>query len=87
MTETLIHGYSSDSTEEELPNEYQHDRILKMKVFKRLWAIVLWIKVALALEGLMMQETVVPDTNQPSTTSHSKTLSHHKGRLYNTIPL
>ena len=50
MTETLAHGYSSESTPRELSNEYQHDRA-KM-VFKNLWVIVLWTKVALALEGL-----------------------------------
>ena len=38
MTETLANGYSSESTQRELSNEYQHD--------------VLWMKVALALEGL-----------------------------------
>ena len=27
MTETLAHGYLSDSTQRELFNEYQHDRI------------------------------------------------------------
>ena len=28
MTETLAHGYSSESTPRELFNEYQHDRVL-----------------------------------------------------------
>ena len=27
MTETLPHGYSSDSAQRELSNEYQHDRV------------------------------------------------------------
>ena len=27
MTETLAHGYSSESAQQELPNEYQHDRV------------------------------------------------------------
>ena len=27
MTETLVHGYSSESTHRELSNEYQHDRV------------------------------------------------------------
>ena len=27
MTETLAHGYSSESTQQELSNEYQHDRV------------------------------------------------------------
>ena len=28
MTETLAHGYSSESAQRELSNEYQHDRVL-----------------------------------------------------------
>ena len=27
MTETLLYGYSSESTQQELSNEYQHDRV------------------------------------------------------------
>ena len=27
ITETLAHGYSSESTQKELSNEYQHDRV------------------------------------------------------------
>ena len=29
MTETLAHGYSIDSTRQELSNEYQNDRVQK----------------------------------------------------------
>ena len=29
MTETLAHGYSFDSTQRELSNEYEHDRFLQ----------------------------------------------------------
>ena len=50
MTETLAHGHSFESTQQELSNEYQHDRV-KM-VFKSLCVLVLWAKVASALEGL-----------------------------------
>ena len=50
MTETLAHGYSTDSTYRELSNEYQHDRV--SMVFKNLCIIVLWTKVASAFEGL-----------------------------------
>ena len=50
MTKILSHGYSSDSTQWEFSNEYQHDRVYI--VFKNLYVIVLWMKVALALEGL-----------------------------------
>ena len=28
MTETLAYGYSSESTQQVLSNEYQHDRVL-----------------------------------------------------------
>ena len=27
LTETLAHGYSCESTQQELSNEYQHDRV------------------------------------------------------------
>ena len=27
MSETLAYGYSSESTDQELSNEYQHDRV------------------------------------------------------------
>ena len=40
MTETLAHGYSSESTQRELSYEYQLDRV-KM-IFKNLCVIVLW---------------------------------------------
>ena len=50
MTETLAHRYSSEGTQRELSNEYQHDRVTM--VFKNLCVLVLWMKVALALEGL-----------------------------------
>ena len=50
MTETLANGYSSKSTQQELSNEYQHDRV--WMVFKDHCVLVLWMKVDLALEGL-----------------------------------
>ena len=50
MTETLANGYSSKSAQRELSNEYQHDRV--QIVFKNLCILVLWMKVASALEGL-----------------------------------
>ena len=50
MTETLARGYSSESAQQQLSNKYQHNRV-KM-VFKNLCILVLWTKVALALEGL-----------------------------------
>ena len=51
MTETLAHGYSSESTRQELSNEYQHDRVYM--VFKNLCILVLRTKVASALEGFL----------------------------------
>ena len=50
MTETLANGYSSESTQRELSNEYQHDRV--SMIFKRFHILVLGTKVVSALEGL-----------------------------------
>ena len=50
MTETLANGYSSESTQQELSNDYQHDRV-KM-VFKNIFILALWMKGASALERL-----------------------------------
>ena len=50
MTETLANGYSSESTNQELSNEYQHDRV--SMIFKKICILMLWTKVASALEGL-----------------------------------
>ena len=57
MTETLAHGYSSESAQRELSNEYQHDRA-KMD-FKNICFLVLWMKVALALEGLRRSPWII----------------------------
>ena len=53
MTETLANGYSSESTQRELSNENQHDRV--KLVFTNLCILVVLTKVALALEGLSNQ--------------------------------
>ena len=50
MTETLANGYSSESAQQELSNEYQHDRV--KIVFRNVCILVLWTNVASALEGL-----------------------------------
>ena len=50
MTETVAHGYSSDSAQRELSNEYQHDWV--WIAIKNLCILVIWMKVALELEGL-----------------------------------
>ena len=50
ITETLTNGYSSESTQRALSNEYQHNRF--WMVFKDFYVFVLWTKVVSALEGL-----------------------------------
>ena len=50
MAETLVYGYSSESTQGEISNEYQHGRV--WIVNKNLCILVLWMKEALALEEL-----------------------------------
>ena len=44
MTETLENGYSYESTQQELSNEYQHDRVWML--FTNRCILVLWTKVA-----------------------------------------
>ena len=46
----MAHGYSSDSSQQELSNEYQHDRV-KM-IFIILCFFVHWMKVTPVAEGL-----------------------------------
>ena len=50
MTETLAYGYSSESTQRDLSNEYQ--QLTEFRWFSRNCIHVLWTKVASALEGL-----------------------------------
>ena len=50
ITEGLAYGYPSESTQPELSNEFQHDRVYM--VFKILCVLVFWTRVASALEGL-----------------------------------
>ena len=52
----LANGYSSESAQQELSNEYQHDRVLM--VSKNLCILVLWTKVASALEGLRKKKII-----------------------------
>ena len=54
MTDTLTRGYSSDSTQQELSNEYQHCRV--QMFFKNLCVLVFQTEVASALEGLNSQD-------------------------------
>ena len=51
IIETLSNGYSSESTQRELSNEYQDDRV--SMVFQESCILVLWTKVVSALEGLI----------------------------------
>ena len=50
MTDTLEDGYSPEITQEDLPNEYQYDRVEMLS--KNQFVLVLWIKVASVMEGL-----------------------------------
>ena len=62
MTETLANGYSSESPQRELSNEYQHDKVSVIsQISKYFCAIVLWVKVAVSLEGL--GKYIVPPIN------------------------
>ena len=49
-------GYSSESPQGELSNEYQHDRV--WMVFKKFCVRVLWTKIASALEGFTLMHLV-----------------------------
>ena len=50
ITETLANGYSYESTQQELSNDYQHDRV--QMFFRNLCILLLWTKVSSALKGL-----------------------------------
>ena len=52
LAETLANGYSSECTQQELSDEYQHGWV--WMVFNNLCLLVLWMKVASALEGLVI---------------------------------
>ena len=56
MAETMANGYSSESTQQELSNEYQHDRV--EMVLKNPCILVLRTKVALALDGLSINRLI-----------------------------
>ena len=44
------HGYSSESNQQELSNEYQHDKV--WMVFKDFCILMRWTRVASALDSL-----------------------------------
>ena len=47
---TLAHGYSFESTKQELSNDTNMTGF--RWIFKNLWVLMQWSKVAIALEGL-----------------------------------
>ena len=49
MTETLAHGYSSESSQRELSNEYQREQV--SMVFEDICVLVIWTKVTTVLIG------------------------------------
>ena len=51
MIETLANGYSSDSAQQELSHEYQHDRVKMILII--FCFFVHWTKVTSASEGLI----------------------------------
>ena len=53
MSETLAYGYSSEGTQRELSNEYQHDRV--WMIYKNLFILKKSLKVASALEVLSLK--------------------------------
>ena len=71
MTETLAHGHSYESTQQELSDEYQHDR--DSMIFKDISVCVLWMKVASALKGLNQEPS---DQGNDLILTHSWTYRH-----------
>ena len=57
MTEILAYGFSFESTQRELSNEYQLDTVCM--VYKDFCILMLWMKVASAMEGLYKHECVI----------------------------
>ena len=72
MTETLANGYLSESTLQDLSNEYQHDRI-KM-IFKIFCFFVHLTKATLTSEG-NAEATFVLSTRKQRFLKNIKTLS------------
>ena len=69
MTETMANGYSSESTQQDLSNGYQHDRV--SIVFKDFCIFLPWTKVASSLEGLTLScPAAAADSFRGSKISH-----------------
>ena len=62
MTETLANGYSYESAQRELSNQYQHDRV--QMVFKICYVIAYYTKVVSALKGLKLAPSKEAYTNK-----------------------
>ena len=75
MTDTLENGYSSESTQRELSNEYQHDRVYLF--IKDRCVLVLWTKVTSAFEGLKQLEKVVLNLSHRSQKQHDTLILGH----------
>ena len=67
MTETMANGYSSEGTQRKLFNEYQHDKVYD-GFQKIVYVLVLWTKVASALEGSI--RNVFFSSNMPLLTTY-----------------
>ena len=69
----MAHGYSSESTQRELSNEYQLDRVWRF--FKNICIFVRWMKlVALTLEGFKIKSTVFQPRSSSSPVESRETL-------------
>ena len=56
MTQTLASGYSYESAQRELSNEYQHDRV--QMVFKIIYVLAHLMELVSALKGLTLTQNV-----------------------------
>ena len=64
MNETMANGYSSESTQRELSNEYQYDRVLM--IFIMFCFCVHWTKVTSASEGLRPPRKCISESQPKS---------------------
>ena len=70
MIETMAHGNSSESTQQELSNKYQHDRV--EMVFKDLCILVLWTIIrTLSIGKVKSHNIVIPDAQMHRNTQRA----------------
>ena len=81
MTETMANGYSSESTQRDLSNGYQHNRV--SMVFKDFCIFLPWMKVASALEGLNHCFSQYSETSQ---CEHPKNVNTPYREHFSTVP-